>query len=68
MNSSFIQKNLWIFVILAIWDLVCKGLALWKAARNKVKYWFTVLFIINSAGILPIIYLKFFAGKNKGGK
>ena len=42
---------------LALWDMVWKGLALWRAARRKEQWWFLALFLINSIGILPIAYL-----------
>jgi hypothetical protein len=47
-------------IILVIWilaDLILRGLALWSSARHGHKWWFFFLFIINSLGILPIIYL-----------
>lgn len=57
----------WIVILLATtWDLAWRGFALWKAARNSQRYWFVALLIINSVGILPIIYilyLKFFRKK-----
>lgn len=43
--------------ILMIWDLYWRGMALWRAAQTKNRNWFIVLLVINSAGILPIIYL-----------
>ena len=43
--------------ILAVWDLVWKGFALWKAARNNHIAWFVCIMIFNTVGILPIIYL-----------
>lgn len=57
MNVTFIQNNLWLLAILAIWELAWKGLALWRAARNKEKYWFIAILLINSAGVLPMFYL-----------
>lgn len=46
------------FIIIAvIVDLVLKGIALWRAAKNQHIGWFLALFIINSIGILPLIYL-----------
>jgi hypothetical protein len=42
---------------IVIWDIAWKGLALWRAARNESKGWFIVILFVNSAGILPIIYL-----------
>jgi len=49
---------------LIIWTMIWKGLALWKAGNLKEKYWFIALFILNTAGILPIIYL-FMRSKDK---
>lgn len=46
-----------LLAILAFGDLVLKGYALWHAGKNKQKAWFIALFIINSLGILPLIYL-----------
>ncbi len=46
------------FIIGAIiWTLVWKGLALWRAAELKQKYWFIAILLINTLGILEIIYL-----------
>ena len=47
----------------ALWDVVWKGIALWRAARNSHQVWFIFLLIVNSAGILPIIYILFFSKK-----
>ena len=58
--------GLWFILFLAaliIWDLVWRGIALWKAARNNDNIWFIFLLIINSVGILPIIYIFFFSKK-----
>lgn len=43
--------------LLAIWDLVWKGFALWRAIKNHHKVWFVFILILNTVGILPIIYL-----------
>jgi len=53
-----------ILFILIIWETVWKGVALWKAGRNNDLTWFLIVFIINSLGILPIIYI-FIVLKNK---
>jgi len=45
------------FYLLLIWDLAWRGIALWKAGRNNHLTWFVFLFVVNSIGILPIIYL-----------
>lgn len=47
-----------IFIALAIvWSLIWKGLALWKSAGLRQKYWFLAILPINTLGILEIIYL-----------
>ncbi|MEA3450908.1 MAG: DUF5652 family protein [Bacteroidota bacterium] len=45
---------------IAIWEIVWKGIALWKTGRNNHLSWFLAIFLFNTAGILPIIYLAFF--------
>lgn len=54
-----------LIIVLAIWELICKGRALWKASKNNQLGWFVAVLIINSAGILPLLYLKFFQEKHK---
>jgi methionyl-tRNA synthetase len=49
---------LWIVFIL--WSLSWKAVSLWISARNHQRNWFIVLFILETAGILPIIYLLWF--------
>lgn len=55
-ESSSSNFLFWL-LILIIWQMVWKGLALWKAGNNKKATWFIVLFIVNTLGILDIIYL-----------
>ena len=63
-----IPANLENWVIaLTIWDLVAKGFALWSASRNNQRNWFIVILIFNTAGILPVVYLKFFQKKKPDG-
>jgi len=60
------DSALWaLLVVLAIWELIWKGFALWKAAQNKEKGWFIAILILNTAGILPIIYLLMQKNHNK---
>ncbi len=48
----------WLAVSLAVvWAMVWKGIALWRAGGNGHLAWFIVMFIINTAGILEIIYI-----------
>jgi len=52
-------------IILAVWEMIWKGIALWHSARNNQMGWFVPIVIFNTAGILPIIYMAFFKGKKK---
>ena len=53
-----------LFLILVAWTLVWKGMALWKAAREGHKGWFVALLIINTMGILEILYIYIFSKKS----
>ena len=57
-----------LLAVLAIWSIFWTGLALWKAARNGQKNWFVAMLILNTAGILEIIYISFFQKKVKTSK
>ena len=46
-----------VILIVALWDLIWKALAMWKAAKRSSKVWFVVLLVLNTAGLLPILYL-----------
>ena len=46
-----------------IWSIVWKGLALWRAARTDSKIWFVVFLVVNTLGILEILYLYIFSKK-----
>jgi hypothetical protein len=46
-----------LILLLAVWELVWKGFALWRAGRNNQSTWFIVMLILNTAGILEILYL-----------
>ena len=47
-----------ILSLAVLWSIPWKGLALWRAARNKDKIWFIVLLLVNTIGLLEILYLK----------
>lgn len=52
-----------LILVLIVWSLIWKGIALWKAARSSHKAWFVVLLIVNSVGILEILYIYVFSKK-----
>lgn len=48
--------------ILALWSILWKGLALWRAAKRGDTIWFIVFLFLNTLGILEIIYIFFVTG------
>jgi len=57
-------NNPWIFtgfMLLVFWDIAWRGVSLWKAVKNNSVPWFVALLILNTMGILPIIYIFFFS-------
>ena len=56
MEELLTGMGIYWFTALIIWSLIWKGLALWRAARREEKTWFVVLLVLNTVGILEIIY------------
>lgn len=52
-------------VLLMVWSLLWKGAALWSAARALQTGWFVAILILNTAGILEVIYFLFFKKKEQ---
>lgn len=52
-------------VIISLWSLPWKAVALWKAARNKDKLWFIILFLFNTMALLEIFYIFVFSKKKE---
>ena len=50
-----------ILTIISIWALVWKGFALWKASKKNHWLWFIVLLVVNTVGILEILYIFVFS-------
>lgn len=55
--TDFIDQNWLLLLLLVLWTLPWKGVALWKAANLRDKTWFVVLLLLNTVGILEIIYI-----------
>ena len=53
----------WLLILVTLWSIPWKGIALWKAAQLSHKRWFIILLIVNTFGILDIIYIRFVARK-----
>jgi hypothetical protein len=52
-----------LLILIMVWTIPWKLVALWKAARNGHKYWFGAIFIFNTVALLEVIYIFFFANK-----
>ncbi len=66
MEPVIINQTLLIAIAaISIWSLPWKGLALWRAARLEKKWWFLTLLVVNTAGILDIIYYFVISKKDK---
>lgn len=55
---------MWLILALALWDGVWKALAMYRAGVNRSPGWFIALLLLNTVGVLPILYL-FVFGKKK---
>ena len=66
LGVSVVVATILMLIILA-WSLVWKGLALWKSSRKKSIIWFIVFLVVNTVGILEILYIFVFSkmGLNK---
>jgi Family of unknown function (DUF5652) len=51
-----------------VWEVIWKLFALWKSARNGEKIWFVCILVINTVGVLPIVYLLLQKEKEKQAK
>lgn len=65
MEQIFLPQNSWWILLVAIWTLPWKGVALWKAARREEKGWFIALLILNTLAILEILYIFIFSKRKK---
>jgi len=58
---QYLASHQWIMVLAILWTLPWKGAALWKAARRQSLAWFIALLILNTLGILDILYIFIFS-------
>jgi len=53
--------SLGLLILVLVWSLVWKAIALWKAARKGHLVWFIILLVVNTIGILEILYIFLFS-------
>lgn len=62
--NIFFEENMWL-IVLSLATMPIKGFALWYSSRLSQKWWFIILFVTNTLGILDLIYIFFIAKKYK---
>ena len=55
--NTLISNNPSLLLILMLWTLPWKIYALWVASKKNQRAWFIALIILNTFGILEIIYI-----------
>ena len=67
MDNILLGMGFWIFLgAVTVWSMFWKGLALWRSARLGSKKCFVALLVLNTVGILEILYLYVFSKKSSG--
>ena len=59
--ADALGASIWIVVLLLIWTMTWKLIALWKSARKGALIWFIVLGLVNTLGLLEILYIFIFS-------
>ena len=54
--TAYLSSNPWSIPLL-IWVTIWKALALWQAARRDKKIWFIAITVVQTLGVLEIVYL-----------
>lgn len=64
-DYSLFLNFLPIIIGLVALEAILKAFALWKSARHNQLGWFVAIIILNTLGILPLLYLLIFQKKAK---
>lgn len=52
---------IWLIIVIFVWSAIWKIAALWKSARKGHVAWFIIIFLLNTVGILEILYIYIFS-------
>ncbi len=66
--EKILFEHIWILLLIFLWTLPWKAAALWKSARRAQLGWFLTIIVLNTLGILEIIYIFFFSDKEDNQK
>lgn len=61
--NPFFTDNWTLLVVIVAWVIFWKGCSLWIAVKNDQKKWFVALLVLNTLGILELVYIFFIAKK-----
>jgi len=61
--EQFFADNAWVILLIALWVMPWKGVALWKASRLGQTKWFIVMLVLNTLALLEIFYIFVIARK-----
>ena len=50
-----------LIALIIVWTLAWKGVALWKSSRKGSLIWFIILLVVNTLGLLEILYIFLFS-------
>ncbi|GEM_PF-515011 len=50
-----------LMAVLILWSIPWKGVALWRAAKRGQTVWFIAFLILNTVGLLEILYIFIFS-------
>jgi len=62
--SGIPQLSPILIYLVFLWSIVWKGFALWRGAKYGQRNWFIAILVLNTVGVLEIVYLFYFC-KNK---
>ena len=65
-SNPFFSLHPALIITILVWVIIWKGFALWRAGRKNSPIWFVALMVINTLGLLEILYL--FVFSKTGGK
>lgn len=63
--ASQIGISLWFLIVIIVWEIVWKLIAMWKACKRNHFAWFIILFVVNLVGVLDILYIFVFSKLGK---
>ncbi|MFH1099091.1 MAG: DUF5652 family protein [Candidatus Uhrbacteria bacterium] len=59
--GEFIIGHPLVLVVLVLWTLPWKAVALWRSARRGERNWFIALLVFNTLAVLEILYIFVFS-------